>query len=491
MRTESLLALVALAVLAQPVTGGAQVMLVPTFCDVTTTQKDVQAGARVTFTITLKNVKDQPVPAIADTTVTLRSNAFAGDVAVIVPKGHGSVTTSVTMAKTGVGRITATSAHWPPASATVLVRPANIMKFSVPDRSIMGGRGITPATGAAVRGGQEVIVSRGARAGARAAVVVPAATPVAQPVAEPAPAPPPALGIGLEIAPRPIFPRANVWKADVTVMLVDGDGKLATADRDVALRLFSQVGSIEPRVATIRAGDISADATLTSTKPGLEKVTVESTIAQASQEVQFGAADVANIRIVATPAEVVSDGRAAVQVAVILESADHVPTADATREIEVQLTSDLGSFPDQQSIVRFAPGKSTGETTLVSASYGTATISATSIGLTGQGTAKFLFPKWMLVFAVVGGLAGSLAREGFGKGRRRGGMPPWVRHLLLGALLGVVCYGLVLFGAIGSIPKLGVNLGEINPLNTFGAGLLGFLGGLVGNRFLAPSEEKK
>jgi hypothetical protein len=278
-----------------------------------------------------------------------------------------------------------------------------------------------------------------------------------------------------------VHPRARVWAADVTVLLLTDNGTLATADRDLPLQLFTRVGEIAPRTATIRAGDSSTAATpirLTSDRPGDELITALSTIAHVTRAVTFDSPAVASLRVAPTPAEVVNDGRAVVNVAVMLQDADGHITDDTARDFAVHLQSSSGTLG--KTDITVTKGQPSAETTLTSTRYGTATITATGVGLEGMGTVTFSFPWLMLALAVAGGAGGSFAREGFG--RTRGRRSPIVRHLALGAIFGVVFYALVLFGAVGSVPKLSIEIGRIIPLNEIGALALGFIGGIVGNR---------
>jgi hypothetical protein len=285
-----------------------------------------------------------------------------------------------------------------------------------------------------------------------------------------------------------VYPRASVWKADVTIVLITEDGNGVIADRDVALLLSSHVGRLDPESLTIRAGEMSARSTLTSSQRGDETVSVFSTIGHASQPVQFGAPEVASLRVAPTPEEILNDGRAVVQVAVLLQAADGSITADSARDIKIHLDSDLGTFTDRD--VTIPRGESSAETTFASPRYGKASITAGSVGLTGSGSVNFLFPWLMLILSIAGGASGSAVREGFGKGRRRrGSLPPFVHHLVMGAIFGLVFFGLAMFGAVGAIPK--VDVGKIIPLNAIGAFLLGFIGGYLGNQFWAGDAKAK
>src|SRR5438094_2521625 len=68
----------------------AQAARIPTFCDVTAAQKEVQAGARVTFTLSLKIMSNRLVAATADATVTLTS----ADVVVLLVTEDGVLATA-------------------------------------------------------------------------------------------------------------------------------------------------------------------------------------------------------------------------------------------------------------------------------------------------------------------------------------------------------------------------------------------------------------
>jgi hypothetical protein len=52
-------------------------------------------------------------------------------------------------------------------------------------------------------------------------------------------------------------------------------------------------------------------------------------------------------------------------------------------------------------------------------------------------------------------------------------------------LFGLIFFALAMFGAIGAIPKLEIDVGRVIPLNEIGALALGFIGGYLGNRFWA------
>jgi hypothetical protein len=163
-----------------------------------------------------------------------------------------------------------------------------------------------------------------------------------------------------------------------------------------------------------------------------------------------------------------------VNVSILLLDADDHPTTDDSRDIELLLTSSLGELETRTP--KILRGTFSAETTLTSARHGTAHISASAVGLDGgTGQAVFTFPWLMTGLAVAGGIAGSFARQTGSRGRKK--LTP---HLIIGAIFGLAFYALVMLGAVASVPKFSIAIGNIATVNELGALVLGLIGGYGG-----------
>jgi hypothetical protein len=54
--------------------------------------------------------------------------------------------------------------------------------------------------------------------------------------------------------------------------------------------------------------------------------------------------------------------------------------------------------------------------------------------------------------------------------------------LIIGAIFGLAFYALVMLGAVASIPKFSIAIGNIDPVNELGALVLGLIGGYGGKQ---------
>jgi hypothetical protein len=189
------------------------------------------------------------------------------------------------------------------------------------------------------------------------------------------------------------------------------------------------------------------------------------------------------LRVVANPASVIIDGRSAVHLTVMLLDAGDRPALPPHGGYDIQVFSSLGDLRDTRLEVE--EDESFAQTTLTSYRHGQATVTASAPGLDTSEpvTVQFLFPWLMLGAATLGGFLGSFVRSRMSSVRRR-----WrvivASNLAVGCVVGVMFYLAVLFGAVGAMSYLPVDVTQVPAVNELGALLLGFIGGYYGTRIL-------
>jgi len=170
-----------------------------------------------------------------------------------------------------------------------------------------------------------------------------------------------------------------------------------------------------------------------------------------------------------------SDGRTAATVSVrLIDDTRHL--LPATEETEVILASTSGTL--KTTSLKIPTGGRAANTTIVSTSRGPATITADAAGL-DEGTVivQFVLPVYLIVFSTVGGLLGAFVRS---RDSSRGHARRILENLLIGAIMGLVFWAILFFGALKAVAALPFTPADIPAGNELGAALLGFGGGWLG-----------
>jgi hypothetical protein len=199
------------------------------------------------------------------------------------------------------------------------------------------------------------------------------------------------------------------------------------------------------------------------------------------QSVTYQTPEASELRIEVSPASVIDDGKSPVRLVIMLADSDH-GMVNAASNIEVLLSSDKGSINPGK--VTIPAGQCCAEAVLTSMRHGTATVTAAGAALKrAQAVAVFLFPWMIVIMAAIGGILGALVQSG-----KVTFTAEWLKHVMpslgLGVIFGVLFAIAALFGAIGSLPKLGlpIQINQIPSANELGALLLGFVGGYYGKK---------
>lgn len=318
--------------------------------------------------------------------------------------------------------------------------------------------------------------------------------------ASPAPAPPPSApaapavtaSLRLLVQPDPVSPEpdSGLWKAQIALALVGNQGELIAADKDLQFHLLSQKGQVNPANLVIKKDQslTAAAATLTSSQPGSDVIGVLSPLPEIQQQITYQTPQASALNVEVSPASVIDDGKSPVRVLVMLVDSNKT-MVNATASTEVVLSSSIGNITPIK--IAIPAGECCAEATLTSARHGTATVTAEAPGLRrAEDVAVFLFP-WMIVgMAAFGGILGALAQSG-----KVTFTAAWLKHVMpslaLGLVFGVIFAIAALFGAIGSLPKLGlpIQINQIPSANELGALLLGFVGGFYGKKVWIKGED--
>lgn len=427
--------------------------------------------------VTVRNSHGQIVAAMKDEKIKLhyQGNTTEGT----IPAGKQSVSFSVTPRSAGAEKIEATATGLESAAGFILCIDSNNKR--VLHTELLQGGEKHPLARGILRRRIGVLNQDQAQAGPSA----PGGTSGAGGSGAAPAAPEESATLKLFITPDPVDPEPDgLWKAQVALALVGKDNQLIVTDRDLPLHLLTQKGKVDPADVVMKkdeASTFSTPVTLTSSQPGADTIAVLSRLPGIQQPITYQAPEAAGVNLEVSPSSVINDGKSPVRVIVMLVGPNETPV-NASANTEVVLQSSLGSINPLK--VSIAAGECCAEATLTSLRNGSATISAASVGLqAGQVNAMFLFPWMMVSMAAFGGVLGALVH-----GRKITFSAQWLKAVLPSIVLGIIC-GVIfcvaaLFGAIGSLPKLGlpVQIAQIPSGNELGALLLGFIGGFYGKK---------
>jgi hypothetical protein len=431
-------------------------------------------------TVSLKDFHGAAVRAVKDEKVELRygKQVLEG----VIPQGAQSTTFEITPRTAGMSRIEVTSGSLAGASELVICVEKN--GTAVMQRVLVPAPQPTPAP-PVVGHPNPVLLDAKKRALA-----------VAQPP-PPSPAPthtPEGVAAGLKIFVNPETisqdPESGEWKAQVAVALAGPNDELIDSDRDLQLQLLADNGAqLNPNQVTIKKGTSSTfgtPITLSCGNPGQGTIFVYSSLPKAQQSVTYQTPQPSQIRLEATPAAVINDGKSPVRIVVLLEDANKT-TVRSSAAVQVTLTSSRGSLAPIQ--VTIPAGEYSAEAALTSQQSGLATISADASSLQrGQISASFLFPWMMVCMGALGGMLGATVHH-----PKSVFSAKWWTVLVLGVICGVVLCIAALFGVIGALPKLDlpIQINQIPSTNELGALLLGFVGGFYGRKFWRKGGDKQ
>jgi len=457
-------------VLGQPL---AQIAAIPTRLDLSVEVAEVEAGAVAPVVIHLTNVRNEEVAAPEALALTLTSN-LTEPIQVTLPKGASSIRQQVRFPRPGIARLTVSSPRIAGGYAAMIVKAARGSVPSPPS-PVAVRRPPVDLRPPAVPGGADVRLRRAPRVPDMAAsptVTAVTATP---------------LQLGIEVIPTTVRPRAGRWVADVWLVTLNPRGEPVPSPLDLPVNLAATVGTVNPIRSLIAAGSVrpANPIQLVADRSGAEKVWawLDTSARTVSAEAVYQEALPSQLRVVANPGKAVNSGKNPVRITVMLLDDASLPASFPDRDLEVTVTSSLGTI-EPKTPVHIAGGAISGEAVLTSTTAGRAEVRASALHMPDAETrVEFVFPWLMVVLAMAGGTLGATYRAGW-HGLSRG----WQRHAavngIAGLLLGTIFYALSLLGAPAAIPQVAIPIAAIPTVNELGALALGFLGGYYARAWL-------
>jgi hypothetical protein len=480
--------LVVPAVIAQSIPK--DLLLAPTRLELDKPTTEVKAGSSVTYTVTLKNVREQAVPAPHD--LQLQIETPSGIKMVTVQAGQSSATFTWQAVSSGIARMTVRSGSLHPASGLVLVAPPPksemLMLPSLPQHA-----GVPAAAANVPQTNHHSGIGAIIGSHAVGAVVAGAGQP-AQPApapAEPTPTSPQAVKLQLFINPVPVLGNAidHVWKASVSVAAMGSHDEFMPVTGPVQVHFNANRGRITPPDITLAAGQLSNfdnPAILTADSSGNDTIEAISSLGTAGPlQVQYLQPPPTKLKVYLDAPQLLGNGSSNTKVEVCL--IDGAGASAASSESIQVVLNPAGQM--SKSVVPIAPNSPCSETvTWTAVKPGPAQITAEATGL-GRGVENILFPKfpWYFVWlAAVGGVLGSFIANSKESFTRRWWSHTW-RNLLVGAVLGAVCYVLVRYGAL-ALKDFPVDIQKIPVVTGLGSFVIGFVIGLWGRKLLKVDE---
>ncbi len=444
--------------LGQPL---AQIAAIPTRLELSVGAPEVEAGAVVPVVIHLRNVRNEDIEAPEALALTLASN-LTERVQVTLPKGASSIRSEVRFTRAGIARLRVSAPRIASGYAAVIVKAVSgSVSLDMAPRAAAGEVEVHPAR-------PRPPERAPSPAGGTAGTVVP-----------------PQLGI--EVIPTDVHPRAGRWVADVWLVTLNPRGEPAPSPMDLPVNLAATVGTVNPVRSLIAAGSVrpASPIQLVADRSGAEKVWawLDTSARTVSAEAVYKEALPSKLRVVAYPVKAVNSGKNPVRITVMLLDDTNLPASFPDRELEVTVTSSLGTI-EPKAPVHIARGAISGEAMLTSTTAGRAEVRALALHMPDAETGvEFVFPWLMVVLAMAGGTLGATYRGGWHEFSRG-----WQRHAavngLAGLLLGTIFYALSLLGAPAAIPQVALPIAAIPTVNELGALALGFLGGYYARAWL-------
>lgn len=469
----------ALGTMAQSIP--AELLEVPVKLAVDKPMVEAKAGSTVTYTITLKNARNQTVAAPAALQIEIKTPT--GRETVSLPTHQSSVTFSWQTVNSGVARISAQAGKLRPATALVLVLPSPKALIPVvpPKQEPVHAAAAPPMMHAFKKSPPK---HPGAAGAAKIAVAPLAPHLVAAP--PPPPAAVSATKITLYVAPLTIFGDAvdHVWTAHVSVAAMAAQDALAPVSTNVTIRLRSGTGRLSSQDINLAPGQISDfqnPVLLTADHPGSDTIAADSTLGPAKPvDVEYLEPLPTKLRLsISTPA-LTGGGSSTADVQICLLD-DSGGVTSSSKDTEVTLTPSTGEVNSREVMIR--RNVSCSDATLWTSVPGEANLQAESTGLKSDSkNIRFpAFPWYFVWLAALGGLLGALVSSKGQLFSSRWWSHTW-RGLVLGALLGAVFYLFARFGAIKLPADSPINIQNIPVWSGVGSFLLGFFGGLYGRK---------
>lgn len=508
-----------------------QVARIPVSLALAAPSPEVEAGQVVTLDVSLKNYRNEPVPALADLPVTVRLTGLEQVLRLVIPKGQTSGALRITPPGSGLFRLNATAPDVAGKSLLLVVKPEVKPELKPPSPPPPAREGSAPSrpSGALEKRRTRTADETRAPSGDRPLTSPTIATRQPAPVRvggsikpptplKPVPAPetstpptsaaapsataasrgplpadlPPApplvpAKLALEAVTEEVYPEGGNWRTELVVVLLTADDRLAPAAGEVRVQFSARIGRLSPSEILIPPGaHASQPISLVSTSSGSDVIRVRSSLGTTETKVIYQVPRPARFRIEAYPREAVNSGRTPIITTVLLLDQSDRPTSFVDRDLDVVFSSSLGAIMPRQTKI---PTKEFwAEATLTSASHGEARVAVNGLGFPeATTTVQFFFPWLLVTFAGTGGALGAFVRS-----RRVSLSKEWLssllRNLAVGVILGLVFYTLALFGAVAVIPRaeLPVAVEAVPTVNELGALLLGFVGGYYGRRLWKP-----
>jgi hypothetical protein len=241
---------------------------------------EVKAGSTVTYTVTLRNTRDQAVAASSDLQLAIETPS--GMQEATLQRGQSSASFSWQAVKSGVVHMTVRSGKLHPATGLVLVAPGPTaqlpslpfsehavaeMAHSVPQTSHTFALGSLAASQPAHTPPAAehhiplgvMVGKQAAGAAAQSAPSLSAAAP-SQPAAPvPAALPGQAKKIQIYIQPLPVYGNAvdRIWKANVSVAAEGQNDELMAVSEDVPVHFIASFGQLSASDITLSPGQFS------------------------------------------------------------------------------------------------------------------------------------------------------------------------------------------------------------------------------------------
>jgi hypothetical protein len=439
---------------------------VPTGLELTISSREAYPDHSVTLTVSLHNYRDQRVIAAQPVRVIITANlpfrVVKRSLPLLIRSGSDSNTADVVFERPGVVKLEATAPGLAPAHAVLAVKPV-AKRSHVPTLSGL----LTDAVE------QFYPMAVAAEVPTTAADLQSRCTP-AETTATPH-------GLWLAMLPPRVPERNGRWTAKLVVGLVNNRGEPIEAVHDTAVHIEPTIGTVTNEQIVVTKGDSTAEARITSSSSGCDRVYAWSMAAGGvpNVQVEYEQPRPAKVSVIPMSPRAVANGWATVAIAIVLRDEDDHVVRNPAHDLRVVLSSSLGTL--SSAAVTVSQGRPDSDEVLLSSRQrGLATVTAAAEGLGSDAqTVSFVLPFLLIPMAAGGGIAGTLLR--IRRGRRRA---DYRRDLLTGSLFGFVFFGLILFGVPTIVPTAASRTLENLTLNELGAFLLGLLGGYWGRHSL-------
>ncbi|HWA96650.1 MAG TPA: hypothetical protein VG844_18785 [Terracidiphilus sp.] len=454
---------------------------VPTHLALDRPTTETKAGVDLTYTVSLKNARNQNVNAPVDLKVEVQTPG--GTKTVMIPKGQSSASFTWKCAGSGVVQLTVRAGRLRPATALVLVTPQRQTAMTM---HALAAQHVTVHHTSPPALGHPPGANLGAAIGIHPAGGAAAAAPPPPPPVAAMPTPIQAKKLQLFIEPRPVYGSAvdHAWQANISVAAMDDQGALAPVANDVSVHLDASYGKLSKSDFVLQAGQVSNFSNpvlLTADRAGLSHVDAVSSLgAVAPMDVDYLQPLPTQLRLSVSSPVLAGTGASTASVQVcLLDDSGGVTSAEDDVPVVLHAQGELAA----QS-VSIAKGTPCSADLSWSGSAGAATITAEASGLKPD-TRTVTFPSfpWYLIWlAGAGGLIGAIVASKSDDLFAKNWWSHTWRSLVLGTVLGAVFYLFARFGAVVIPKSVPVDLTKIPAVSGVGAILLGFVGGLLGRK---------